>query len=99
MNHDMLDLCELGFDGGVYLLRNGVALSQRDLTVCGNLNIHINPVSEDTGMKQVDAQHSGRRRSALPQGFLHLGITGVVNHFFHGILENIKAAFRTLTGR
>ena len=59
MNHDMLDLCELGFDGGVYLLRNGVAFRQRNLTVRGNLNIHINLVSEDTGLKQVDAQHTG----------------------------------------
>ena len=89
MNHDVLDLVKAFLNGGVDGLGNGVAFPQGDIAVGRDLQIHIDPVAEDPGLDQIHSQHTGLGGGALADLLLHIRITGVIHHFYNGILENI----------
>ncbi len=77
----------------MHMLRNFVGIPERRIPVRPDFDIHINPVPEDPRAQQIHAKHPLLRQRAAFQIIFHRLVTCLVNHFVHGILENLICGF------
>ena len=91
MHHDVLDLGEFLFNGGVDSLGDRVRLAESEVAVDSDLDIDIDLVAEHSGMEHIDALDAFLFNDTLPEPILCFGIAGMVHHLIDSVLEDIRS--------
>ena len=89
MHHDVFDLREIFLDGIMYCFCDIVCLAECFFTVCTDLDVHIDLISEYTCHQKINALDTINCRRTVPELLLCLCIAGFINHFSNGIHEDV----------
>ena len=93
MHHAVLDGRKMRFDRIVDVLRRVVRFDQRFGGFHQDLDLHIDLRAEQPRFQFVNAQHAVRLQDDLPHLLHGLIRTGLIDHFIHGIAEDLNCGF------
>ena len=90
----MLGAGKLLFNGVMDLHGNGVGVPQGQVTVAGDLHIHIIPGAKLAGLQIVQRQYAGLGCHQVPHLLQGLAVDGTVQHLAQGIQQDLQGRFQ-----
>jgi len=89
MYHAMLYQREVLLNRIVYLMGDEMGFCQRHMAVCTDFHIHIEFVTEQPGLQEINFQYAWLLKDYFFKFFQDRVVTGTVCHFAGGFPENI----------
>ena len=89
MYHDMLHLGETGLNGGMYGFGYFVSLRKAEVSVNPDLQVHIDPGSEHTGLQHIHTKNTVLFQNTVPELRFRGFVTAMVHHLIDGIPEDV----------